>query len=488
MLTRAVLVGGLAALWVRAGEARVLRNDSAEPGQEIGFYPTFQGGQYFASILDVPEDLDQYQLCSLYVWIGPNQFNVFTVDVVELDPATNAFVDWMWRSDLDAYQLFGSRDSLNEVDLRDFRVISNVRKFQVRFTHVEGFDGPPTVAMDTDGITPEHNQMSAFLRDGSFWNGYTETIVEGGPLTVPTGDWIVRALVIGPDEDCPSSGAVLPDAGIIMAPDEGPPPADAGPKPDRDDPDAAPPPRRDAAPEADAAPETDAAPAPEPDASPEMPGAFTLLRITPDRGAHGENTEVVINGRGLPTEGDVEVFIGATRALEVVAADPRLLSAIVPADTPIGVHDVEVVREDGEVAVLPQAFTVTGEADEALALTGVVPAQIVEGNLATLTLLGSGFTSQTEFFVGPVLLQGTDLQSSHRATAVLPTTLPVGVYEVAARNGDQRESLASGLTVIAEAKGPSGDSCDCRASRTGAALPWALMAAGPLLRRRRRRS
>lgn len=484
--------GVLCALAPTPAEARILRNDSAEPGSEIGFYPRLQGGQHFATILDVPDDLPDYRVCAVVVWIGPNDFNVFTVDIFGID-ADDMLTSDIYRSDLDAFQVFGSQNALNEIDLRDYRVTSNERRILLRMTHAEGFDAPPTIAFDGDGITPHRNRISALLRDGSYLNDFTENLVEDDPLTPrPPGDWVLRLLVVPENEVCPDSAAVSPDGGVIVMPPDAepppppPPPPDGSPKPDREG-------RDDARVAADAGLAEDARVAL--DASPDeemfVEGGLLVSRITPDHAAAGVNTAVLIDGRGFPLDGDLEVYIGPERALEVVVEGERTLSAIVPATLEAGVYDVEVVRGDGASDQLPNAFTVTGEAPAALELSGILPNSIVEGTLPTLTLLGRGFTEDVEFFVGPVMLQGVDLVSQARATAVLSTPLPPGVYPVSARVGDTRADLAAGLTVLAKASSPSADGCGCRtAGGDGAAAravaPFLLVLSVGALRRRRR--
>ena len=69
-------------------------------------------------------------------------------------------------------------DALNEIDLRDHRLRSSVRRMRVTLTHVDGFSAPPTVAFDGDGITPGHNFIYGLGRDGNFFGGLTEDLPE----------------------------------------------------------------------------------------------------------------------------------------------------------------------------------------------------------------------------------------------------------------------------------------------------------------------
>ena len=468
--------------------ARVLQNDTAQPGAAIAFYPRLEGGEYAASLLDVPEDLAQYQICAINTWIGPNDFNVFQLDIFSAGP-DGLVGDDIFRNDLDAFQLFGSEQDLNEIDLRTERIVTDARHLYVRLTHVEGFPAPPTIASDADGIVPQHNFLSGLMRDGTEFAGPTETLPLDGLYPQPPGDWIIRAVVVGMDEDCPSSGAQVPDGGVIVVPPDAgrppppPPEQDAGgPKPDSTAPDLGLPP-----------PWRDAEPTPLPDSTiadtdgPEGTlGPLAVLRVAPDRGQAGVNTELTIDGRGFPTNGDVEILLGTTPALGVSVLSDTLIDAVAPAELAPGTYDLIVARGDGVTASLTHAFTVTGTADEALSLSGVLPSSIVEQSLPTLTLLGRGFTDGTEFFVGPVLLQGVELVSPQRATAVLSTGLSAGTYAVTARDGDREATLATPLTVMKSAA--RSDGCGCHVGRPAPArgglflLPLALWCVG---RRRR---
>jgi len=449
--TFATVAGGL--LLGAPADARILRNDAAEPGAEVGFYPSIQGGSFFSTVLDVPDDLPDYQICAVYVWIGPNDFNVFTLDIFDVD-AQNERVSDVFRSDLDAYQVFGSRVAVNEIDLREQFVFSRARRLDVKLTHVEGFPGPPTIVADGDGITPRRNRMSGLRRDGTFFITYTEDIDPEGPIPQPPGDWILRLLVVGEDEFCPRTGAVLPDGGVIISPpDEGvapPPPVDAAPKPARDAADGPSP-----EPPADAGP----ADAREVDREAFIGAPLRLDRIAPAEGPADDMTTVLVEGDGFFAESSLVLTVADVPAFDVTVMDEGLLTAIIPSGLPTGTFDVRATRGDGAQATLPRAYTVIGESAAGLAVTAVIPNTITEGTLQTLTLLGRGFTDDVEFFAGPLLLQGLTLQSGQRATAVMSTPLPVGTYEILLRRGDERASLPAALTVVPPARSPNGDGC-----------------------------
>lgn len=231
--TAVLLLLCLSALPAQAFEQ--LRNDSVAAGAEIAFYPRLQGDESFTVTLDGPMRHDLYRICRILVWIGPDDFNVFTIRIMDGDDFSPAGL--IWHSDLDAYQIFGSRDTISAIDLREQRIFTDVARLAVRMNHVPGADGPPTIASDTDGIEPRRNQMRVLLRNGSFETFWTEDLEAEGSPQRPPGDWILRVDVVGEDEMCPGPDddpvpmdmGVAPDMGGDDALDMGIPLVDAAP-------------------------------------------------------------------------------------------------------------------------------------------------------------------------------------------------------------------------------------------------------------------
>ncbi len=464
-----------------AGRA-VLGNDSIGPeGGEIVFYPRMQDDEAFGVVLDVPDDHAHYQICRLLLWIGPNQFNVFTIRIHEANE-DNTRGEIVWISDLDAFQVFGSRDQISSVDLRDYQILSDVRRLRVDFFHAPGFPAPPTIASDTDGLSgPRRNWIRFFQRNGQWWDGPVDDLdPEDRRYPQPPGDWLVRADIVPPDEFCPDDRDPLPDwpdAGPPPPPrDAAPPPPDAavdeGPKPDRVFPDAAPPPDPDMAPppDPDAAPppDPDMAPPPDPDMAPPPdpdlgpPGfvrGFSLTRIHPTVGPPDRNQDVVILGSGFPLSDRPDVRLDDTRLLEVEVTATSTMLAIVPAGLPTGRYDLRVERADGQVAILPEAYTVGTD----LAIESVDPASLPQGVTGTLSFLGNGFTSETGFVVGGALVRDVTIESGQRARGELETTLAAGVYDVEVHRGEEVAALSEGFTVLEGPSGhASGDDCTAR--------------------------
>ena len=471
-----------------------LRNDGVMAGAEIAFYPRLQGDESFTVVLDGPERHVLYRICRLLVWIGPDDFNVFTIRINDGDDPVPA--NLIWQSDLDAYQIFGSRDTISAIDLREERIFTDVARVSVKMTHVPGADAPPTIASDTDGIQAMRNQVRVLMRNGSYETSWTEDLAVDGFPQRPPGDWILRLDVVGEDEVCPGPDdgpvpmdmGVPPDMGGDDALDMGVPVPDAAPTIDaRVRPDATP---QDATPR-DSAPQ-DATPIDPIDAGPERDrggrdlgdrlGAFAIERIVPAGGAPALNVDVIINGRGFPFGEPVTARLGETRLLEATVRADSTISAIVPAGMAPGVYPLSVTRGDGQEAILPSAYTVYGSDD--LALVSVLPAEVLEGQTETLSFVGAGFDADTQFFIDAVELSAVVITGPTSATAVLDVPLIAGAYDVLAVRGETSAVMRGALTVRRPSSAVS-DDCGCRVGKDDRG-GWAFALIGLLLWRRRR--
>ena len=87
------------------------------------------------------------------------------------------------------------------------------------------------------------------------------------------------------------------------------------------------------------------------------------------------------------------------------------------------------------------------------------------------------------------MLHGVSLVSTQRATAILSTPMPPGIYEVSARLDDETAVLAGGFTILEKSSSHRSDGCGCRVGRVNARTPWAALMAllGLALYRSRRR-
>lgn len=516
-MTRLLLAAAALMLALPPAAGRtVLRNDNFEAGGAVAFYTRIGLEESFASVFDVPADYPTYKVCRVLIWVGPNAFNIYTVRLgIPSDDGSEAFdggAGLIWQSDQDAYQIFGSQDQISSIDLSEERIVTDAERLRVQFRVVTN-ERSPNVAVDGDGITPERNYLRVLLRNGQQFRGFTELMDPDGSPPQPPGDWIIRVEIAHPEEACGDVDAPLPDMGPPDGVfDFGPPDAgaaDAGvPEPDADAPDAA---------EVDQAIDASDVGVPEADAGggrldagegqPDRGAAadrgaggdvglardravggdpLELTRIVPQGGPADRNTAVLINGRGfLDGGGLVAADLGAARLLEIEVLSGSTLNALVPAGLSPGSHDLRLTRSDGQVAILPDAFTVEGEPPPPLEIRAVEPKELAPDTPGDITIYGAGFTADTTFSVGGALLIDVLVEpDGGEARGTLLAALMAGTYDLVARRGDDVARLENAITVRGN-RAPAADGCASAGPPTGAD-PWWLLLVLPALRRRRR--
>lgn len=495
--------GCLSALLLAAAPAaayEMLRNDSFEAGDGVAFYTRIGPEESFAAIYEVPDDHPVYRVCRVIPFVGPQGFNIYTVRLGLAGPDGGELgfgENLIWQSDQDAYQVFGSENQLGSIDLAAEQIITDVRRLRVQM-RVEAQERTPNIATDGDGITPERNYIRVLLRNGQTFRGFTEGMDPDGSPPAPTGDWILRTEIVHPEEPCPDPNALPPDMGpdevfdmgfgeddmgVDQGPDEpmdldaGIDRLDRGPEPDMAQvPDGAPPDRGGNVVGDDASVTRDGGgvrvdrgigPGGEP---------LELTRITPARGPAGVNTEVLINGRGFLDGGGVtRAELGETRLLEAQALSGSTMTALVPAGMAPGPWDLRLIRADGQVAVLPGAFTIDGEGPAPLTLEALEPGSIRAGSPAELTVVGTGFDGVVDFTIGGAPLEDAVIADGGRSARVtLRVPLAAGVYDLVARRGDEVDRLQAALTVTGS--GAVADGCrTAPGSAPGGPWPWLLV-------------
>ena len=514
----AIALAAFASALAPAHAQTLLRNDSFEPGDAVGFYTRINLEESFAAIYAVPDDYPRYRICRVFAFVGPNAFNIYAlrIGVGEPDGGEAALI---WQDEDDAYQVFGSVNQFSEIHIGHHDVVTDARSLRVMFQVYGG--SSPNIATDSDGITPGANFIAVRLRNGFTHVGLTEEMAPEGSPPQPPGDWVLRTEIVHPEQGCPAPGAPLPDPPGDMGPAD---PLDMGPADpldmNPDDPidfgvpddagmDAMPDPI-DATPDPiDAMPDPiDAMPDPidamlEPvDAAPDRldaeaadvgarldlgPGLDPLevTRISPTEGRPDRNTEVIVNGAGFLTGGGVvRAELGGTRLLEPEALSGSTLAAVVPAGLAAGTHDLRVIRADGQIAVLPSAFRVGDDVVEPLPplrLIAVTPDTVTAGRPAELTLAGAGFTDGTVFSVGGAPLEDVVI-SPDEARGTLVANLAPGIYDVVARRSDEIVRLEQALALRGV---PQDDGCRAAPGAPSGAWPGVLLLALVIARRRR---
>ena len=183
-----------------------------------------------------------------------------------------------------------------------------------------------------------------------------------------------------------------------------------------------------------------------------------LTRVSPGVGPRDRNTEVVINGRGFPVDEPPFIELDSTRLLEVDVLSGSTITAVVPAGMDEGLHDLRLTRYDGQVALLPNAFEVTGAA---LQVTAVSPREVPQYTPADISIQGRGFAPETEFSIGGVGLQNVTIESTEVARGTLSASLPPGTYDLVATNETDNARLLDAITVLDNGGARGADSGGC---------------------------
>lgn len=519
LITPLLAVPLVLSLCTSRADARVLlQNDSFEPGDAVAFYTRINLEESFASVYLVPDDHARYRICRVLALVGPNAFNIYALRIgIAGDTGGEIANGLIWQNDDDAYQVFGAVDRFNAIDISAENIITETRRLRVQMQVYGGSE--PNIAADSDGITPERNHLRVRLRNGRTHNGYTETMAVDGSPPQPPGDWVMRVEVVRPEENCPGPQ----DPPIENPPDDvidfGGGPDDFGldggldamvdgmfdmmpdamvewPDAMSEEPDAmvevidAMAIDRDATRDATVR-DARVDPLPDRDIVDRGRGAgpLELTRIAPTEGPTERNTDVIINGRGfLDGGGIVRAELGTTRLLEVEALSGSTLAAVVPAGLEAGTHELRLTRSDGQIAVLPRAFTVAGAALPPLRLDRISPNSVIAGRPAELTVEGAGFTDETVFSVGGAALQGVVIGPSE-ARGTLAVNLAPGIYDVVAQRGEAVVRLEQALVLRGQ---PSADGCRVAPGSGGVrhgsgGAGWILCGLGLVAFARRRR-
>ncbi|GDX78744.1 hypothetical protein LBMAG42_05550 [Deltaproteobacteria bacterium] len=137
-------------------------------------------------------------------------------------------------------------------------------------------------------------------------------------------------------------------------------------------------------------------------------------------------------------------------------------------DTDTGVNDT-AETDSGEDS---------GENEGILSVQSVTPNSGMLGETVTIAVLGQGFETGAQVYVGGMAASGVSLSGSTALSATTPSALPAGTHDVMVTNpGGDSSTLAGAFTVE-----DAGCGCDSGAAVAGA---WAVVFAATLTRRRR---
>lgn len=166
---------------------------------------------------------------------------------------------------------------------------------------------------------------------------------------------------------------------------------------------------------------------------------ITVTGVTPNTGEAGDT--VTINGTGFNTiSGAPDITFGTTAATGTVANDTQITVAVPNSLTP-AVYSVTV-----NDVTLTNAFTVTASTTMPT-LTSLTPTSGPVGTMITLT--GTNLTGATGVTVGGVAATNVSVTNSTTVTAVVPSGLSTGSYDVKVTTPGGSATLTSAFQVTA---------------------------------------
>lgn len=188
----------------------------------------------------------------------------------------------------------------------------------------------------------------------------------------------------------------------------------------------------------------------------------SLMQVSPPSGTSAGGTYVRVEGADL--DGSCWLFFGDLAATQVVARDPRSITAAAPRHA-TGPADV-TVRCSGGTTTLPRAFTYRDEDDPAPLILEIVPPAAAPGELVTVR--GLHFRPTDAVAVETASAAVVDSAPGHHVIAV--PDLPAGPASLFVRDVAGRITTSGPLFSVLEARPP----------RIDAAAPAAIAAGGEL--------
>jgi len=157
---------------------------------------------------------------------------------------------------------------------------------------------------------------------------------------------------------------------------------------------------------------------------------LTLSSVSPQQIVAGSNATLTLTGSGF--QATVSVLLDGVGQIPSQFVNETTLTATVPASVGSGTYDVTLLDEGGATANLPSALTIVAPTPtpRPISVSRSEPAMMTSGQLSTLSVFGSDFTSGSVVRLVGIGLLPTTFVNSSALTATLPGTLLPGVYGV----------------------------------------------------------
>lgn len=304
---------------------RLIQIDNFEDNTSAAFQGGFVQGECWAMVY-VPDPSD-YPFVPIGIDAligGKPRTESFLVQVYAADSSMRPVGRWM---DEEIFEVTGSDDSLNrlsfveaEMDIPDFNSGNVMIAVCLESHDYDPGDNYPAIA--ADGNRTDYPQQSLI---GTFSDGWVTSQTYG-----VTGDWVMRLCI-------ESANIADNECGDGTTP--GDPTGDDTGDPIGDDTGGDP--------------------------------GFYVQSITPSSAASGESVSVVILGDGF-VDGTQAIIGGISLSGTVVSSETSITGTTSPLLEP-GIYDVELRQPDGDIAILPGGFVVSGKCG---CVTGPDPAAL----------------------------------------------------------------------------------------------------------------
>lgn len=171
-------------------------------------------------------------------------------------------------------------------------------------------------------------------------------------------------------------------------------------------------------------------------ASAQQGGQITVTGCMPNQITRGQGGALSVYGSNFTAA--TTVALSGVGTLPTNFVDSGTLTAQLPTTLTAGTYDIEVADPVGGTAMLLSALTVVDVPTETptatppppVSVTRSEPTVVISGQSGALSIYGANFTAATTVrLVGLGLLQTTFINSS-TLTAALPSTLPVGQFQI----------------------------------------------------------
>jgi len=177
--------------------------------------------------------------------------------------------------------------------------------------------------------------------------------------------------------------------------------------------------------------------------------SVSLTSVEPTSGANDQEINIAL--RGTNFRGSPRILLGAVDCTSIQIVSDKLLTAVIPADTPANVYDITYLTEALESVVLPDSFTVVDPGD--ISILSIDPNVGLDNDTTAVTITGANFLDGATVAIGATTLESVTVSSVTTINATVPSGLTPGTFDVVVTNSSGGSAtLVEGFTVLSSAQ------------------------------------